>query len=569
MEEAKKKGKFRGPVVGPIGHYIKISPGKEDWAALAEVAIGSGMLDRFVVTNSHDRDTVQSIRQRAKCMGDCGILQIGNNPRYQVKQSPIDGIETVTSALNVEDDLIFNALIDHARIDQKALGRDRPSTENILLYKNEKGDDAIRGNIKQIFFYPNGDNWQVNNGSKGLFSNGNKKLRQTIGVDRSAAIQSAKGELELIQQELQQARSEEARLEREHTEHQRHWNKAKREMQRNDKEIQELTSVIEDTRAEQETNANVSIDLSEFEQDVEQLEQEIENLEKEDERLSAEIEALQPEVEDTKNRISECAARNEKVLAEMAAANENMTQLLTAKSEMADTLEKKRRKLDKYKEAIVETKRKAESLESDKDAALRAARKLSYGLELHKQHTDERESLSSQSELRAEPTEEELEAIEPIEPPKEASFYEAKAKKLQEKIVREREKRQVSREDPEIIYEKLVRAKEDYKSKKKYVQEIEATINSLQQDIHQRKVLWKKMRNHLERTTTQVFDELLSLNQYSGKCEFNSSEQSLDLAVKKGSDRSGSNHRNDVKSLRYVCSSPLLSLLFLPVLNYH
>ena len=123
----------------------------------------------------------------------------------------------------------------------------------------------------------------------------------------------------------------------------------------------------------------------------------------------------------------------------------------------------------------------------------------------------------------------------------------------------------MSREDPEVIYEKLVRAKEDYKSKKHYGQEIEATINSLQQDIHQRKVLWKKMRNHLERTTTQVFDELLSLNQYSGKCEFNSSEQTLDLAVKKGSDRSGSNHRNDVKSLRYVLKHYIIATVVSPI----
>jgi chromosome segregation ATPase len=75
VENAKKAGKFRGEVIGPIGNYLKIMQGKEEYAALAEAAF-SIKLDRFIVTNDHDRDVFMSIRKQAKCSPrDCGVFQ--------------------------------------------------------------------------------------------------------------------------------------------------------------------------------------------------------------------------------------------------------------------------------------------------------------------------------------------------------------------------------------------------------------------------------------------------------------------------------------------------------------
>jgi hypothetical protein len=50
-----------------MGHYIKIIPGKEEYAAVAERAMGSRNLDRFIVTNAEDRRAFQKIREQAGC----------------------------------------------------------------------------------------------------------------------------------------------------------------------------------------------------------------------------------------------------------------------------------------------------------------------------------------------------------------------------------------------------------------------------------------------------------------------------------------------------------------------
>lgn len=103
----RRKRDFRGPVVGPIGAYIKIEPGKEDFAALAESTLGPGTLDRFIVTNNHDRQIVQQIRNKAGCKQDCGIFQMSTGRgRFAIPPPPEAGIETVASVLKIENDLV-------------------------------------------------------------------------------------------------------------------------------------------------------------------------------------------------------------------------------------------------------------------------------------------------------------------------------------------------------------------------------------------------------------------------------------------------------------------------------
>ena len=104
---AKKRDEFKGPVLGPIGAHLKIIPGKEAYAALAEFAIGPSMLDRFIVTNPHDRNLVQKIRQRVGCKNDCGIILMSNDARrFNVPPPPVAGVETVASVLQIDEPLV-------------------------------------------------------------------------------------------------------------------------------------------------------------------------------------------------------------------------------------------------------------------------------------------------------------------------------------------------------------------------------------------------------------------------------------------------------------------------------
>ena len=76
VTQAQRDGKFRGKVIGPIGKYLKIAPGKDRYAAVAEKALQVG-LDRFIVTNKQDRSLYLKMRQEVGCNDrDCGVSQM-------------------------------------------------------------------------------------------------------------------------------------------------------------------------------------------------------------------------------------------------------------------------------------------------------------------------------------------------------------------------------------------------------------------------------------------------------------------------------------------------------------
>lgn len=74
--QAQRAGKFRGRVVGPVGKFLKVAPGKDRYAAIAEKALQVG-LDRFIVTNKQDRALYLRMRQEVGCKTrDCGVYQM-------------------------------------------------------------------------------------------------------------------------------------------------------------------------------------------------------------------------------------------------------------------------------------------------------------------------------------------------------------------------------------------------------------------------------------------------------------------------------------------------------------
>ena len=142
-------------VAGPVGMYLKIQNGKEQYAKIAEVAIGPGHLDRFIVTDKHDMELMKKIRRNIGCSPrDCSIYQI--HPRATKEKystpAPPEGVETVTSVLNIENVMAFNYLVDNCKIDKSALVDSKEDSERALLVSDSSGRESIRGKVKKLFY---------------------------------------------------------------------------------------------------------------------------------------------------------------------------------------------------------------------------------------------------------------------------------------------------------------------------------------------------------------------------------------------------------------------------------
>jgi structural maintenance of chromosomes protein 6 len=357
VDEFARKGKFSGPVLGPIGLYCKVQPGKEDFAKIAESAMGASILDRFVVFNDADRKVFQMIRQKAGCRSDCGIFQQSQHARYRIPDPPaIDGIETIASVISIQNDLIFNCLVDNARIDERALARNKLQSEQQLLVRDNNGRNMIRGNkLKEVFFLPRGDCWKLTKGGNiQMISNSRNRLKQSIGIDMNEAVEEAEMELQSLKQEHAAMNRQYSKLEHDHLECKKRWNHCKRVMQENEKRMDDAQRRIDDLKAEEGKAADMDVDTTEEEQDVTEAQEELDQNSENIKKVKEAIEELNPEIDAIKAKLTEVTERNKKVLADLQDAENALTQYHMELTQQKERIEKKRKKLQQYNEIIEE-----------------------------------------------------------------------------------------------------------------------------------------------------------------------------------------------------------------------
>ena len=78
---------------------------------------------------------------------------------------------------------------------------------------------------------------------------------------------------------------------------------------------------------------------------------------------------------------------------------------------------------------------------------------------------------------------------------------------------------------------------------------LEAQIDDISKDVGKRKKKWVGLRKYLSSITTEKFDTLLRLNQYSGNLSWDHKEHKLDITVRKESDVASNVELTDTKGL--------------------
>ena len=513
--------------------YAKVVDGKEKYAKIAELAIGPGQLDRFIVTNASDLEVMKKLRRDIGCgTRDCPLFQIhprAANEKYNTPTPP-EGVETITSVLSVDNNLAFNFLVDSARIDESALADSKEISERALLVTDGNGRESIRGKVvKKVYFLPSGDHWKAQSGSRNMVAN-DKPMKQTIGVDRSAAIDAAKHEVKAVEQELSRNKTEEAAASKEEFDAKLAWNNAQKAHAKVTKSINQMQSTLDDLRAEAETSEEVpTIDTSDFETDVSEAEEALEDFKKNEAAIIEEIESLQPGIEELKNQLDEVAARNEKVSDDLEKVEAKLEDIVKGHARRQDAVEKMRAKVEQH-EAALEQQEVLIRDEKEKVAqALRGAKVMHFKALLEKSKLEGDEDV----DLETEPTEEDLAAIDIHEPSKDSKYYKTKLVSKQKKIESERTRRNMSEVDPAVARDKYLRAQKDLDSKMDQINTIEKNTDAMGRDLKERKKRWKQFRSHIAQMTNISFDEFLNKKGSAGEVEFDHDAGQLNLIVQK------------------------------------
>jgi chromosome segregation ATPase len=524
IDAATQQRKFRGPVLGPIGFYCKLAPGKDEFAAIAETALGVGVLDRFVVCNDLDRKLLQKIRSEAGCQQDCSIFQISQFPRYNIPAPPeMDGVETIATVLAIDNDIIFNCLVDNCKIDERALTRGKDDSERLLLVQNENGQNCIRGGkIKEVYFLPKGDNWKLTkNGHKQMVSN-SRRLTKSIGADMTAAVEEAKREYQAMKHDLEIANRVYNKLEHEHTEHKKRWNFNKRDLVSNQKSIDDAQKEIEDIKTEENMASDIDFDTTVEEQEVSEAQEFLDDSKARQEKLKEEIEEKRPAIQDLKYKLEEVTTRNEKVLADLKEAENDLTQHFHQLSQIKEKIEKKRQKLIQYETVISERTKQVIEAKDAANEALSDAKRVQYNQQMLEMRFKQREANGVQpsetqlTEYSQDPTEADLAKIEipDLTAIHDPEHYDIRIQRATEHIQREKERRLSSKDDEASAYERYIRAKETYQHKQNQIAEIDEQCEHLNDDMVMRRRRWEAFREFISDYAGLKFDETRELTSF-------------------------------------------------------
>jgi len=547
--------KFKGPVAGPVGMYLKIVNGKEQYAKIAEFAIGGGNLDRFIVTNQDDLKLMDRLRKEVGCSPrDCAIYMISPRSTQEKYNTPAppDGVETVTSVVSVENAMVFNFLVDFCKIDESALADSKESSEAKLLSENN-GKYSIRGKVKKVFCLPAGDLWQVNKGLLNIVSN-DRPLKQTIGVDRSAAIDSAKHELNAIQKELDRNKREVKAIGDQSNRAKREWNVHKKENEALTTKITKMEQLLEELKEQAEASEEVpTIDTTEFENDITVAEEELDDLKKKEITISQDIESLQPGVEELKEKLDETATRNGKILDDMDKVEAGLEDIVKGQNRRQEVVEKCKAKVREREQALIQQEEIVAEAKETVANALLAARKVQFATNRQEKRLEEKEAnggiaVDGVDDMNDEPSEQDLEAIDIVEPRHDLKRCQARVASREKKIENEKMRRNLSEVDPAVARDKYLRAKKALDSKMEQIEAIEQNVKMLLHDVKERKKRWVAFRAHIAEMTNLSFDEFLQKKKSAGQVEFDHDHGRLNLIVQKDN-TDESTQTNDVKAL--------------------
>ena len=135
--------------------------------------------------------------------------------------------------------------------------------------------------------------------------------------------------------------------------------------------------------------------------------------------------------------------------------------------------------------------------------------------------------------MNDEPSEEDLEAIDIVEPKYDVKRCQTRVASYEKKIENEKTRRNLSEVDPAVARDKYLRARKSLDSKMEQIDAIEKNVKMLLADVKERKKRWVAFRTHIAQMTNISFDDFLQKKKSAGQVEFDHENQRLNLIVQK------------------------------------
>lgn len=528
--------RFSSPPVGPVGAFVEFNCSPEDrrkWSVAVDSTIGN-LLKSWIVSSHADKNALFRLDR------SLNIIVQPPSPRYQIRKAR--GQLAVADLLSVDDDRVFNALVDQCSIDVTCLYDSKADAER-------RGMSFDKGTARQLdgvqrLLLPNGDETGERGGNlyyraKAPSRRGANTLRVTLLGNAGGGLEDAAerylASLDDARKVLDQCTDLYDEAKRAHSEAQREAKQvasmeasAQRECDRALRKLRSAERGVVDLRRslakleqdDEDTRDSGVRDTAPLEAELADNEQALLAAEEERRQANGLLEAEREKLIPLQATKSQHDARNKAIEADMSEATRRLEALVEEQRTAHREKEKLRKHVEKLKHALGIAENAAEEERKRVEGFVEKAEVFCKKIlgEAYEGRPEQRKHLvvRGKSYKTAQQVKGRIDALQ-----------DAKAKALR--------RRNVSEVDPNIAKQKVDRAKAAYNEKMAGCKQIEAEGNDLKRDAHSRWNRLKKIRAHICRRSNTNFDTILNNKGASGALLFDHKQQLLTLCYQKDS----------------------------------
>ena len=533
--------RFSGPVLGPVGVCVKIKDGYKDWSFALERTLFS-MLKSFVVTTVQDRNTLYKIMRELGCHTFNSIILQHPCARYNVATTTLpEPFLTVLDALNIDEDMIFNCLVDQLNIDHVAMAPD----ENLglsQLVETQNGLRRLKFGLNR-FISRNGTTVSFKQGNESSEPpRPNERCQNLLDEDNTAYAATLAAERETVLQEISELQVEMRELNQRHTSGSAELRRLNEALGRNDAALktEHRHKQVLDNKLE-EVRAAGGIDTTE-------LEREISDLGEANKAVSFEIEQAQAELELSTEEVNACKERK-------AAAD-------TARMELKKRLDKQTDALNKLMEKQADAKKRVAGLQKDLDNKCRALEAFLLEVEKHVVERDERVA-AAQEKSRELVKDWDGEPL-PLSNKETKHVLERRIAKLTAEWQEGLQRANLAGYNAAILTERYNAARDDYRAAKEKQNRMDERVDAVREAVDDRKMRWERAFKVIVSQTKRYFDFYANRQGSSGTVEIDPIQGEMRLIVQMDS-QDKKTRATDVRNLSggersYVTLCLLLAL---------
>ncbi|KAE8286848.1 Structural maintenance of chromosomes protein 6 [Larimichthys crocea] len=483
IQEAHKRGQFKHRPRGPLGYLISL---KDPELALAVEVCLKGQLQAFTCDNHEDERVLQGLMSRVFPPGrrpaiiTSHFLSHVHDTRKRAVNHP--EYPSVLQALEIEDPVVANCLIDQRGIESILLIKNRTEARRVMQGKNPPQ------NCSQAFS-KEGDQ---------IFINRSYTAEQTRANYLSGDVEE---EIRHLQREME---NQEAQA-----------NRFQQQMRKLNEDIKQNEGLLRRTHIEQKTTKDKAT----------KLQLELTDLKNVEEPQSEDLRPLEEDLQEIVTKISSKRAEFDEARAQMAVHKASY--------------EKAEQEYKQHKEQINTIAEEADSKKEELSKTDQEVMKCKH----HKKHYDDKRSAHLDNiqtlEANLESKEQELEASiakatkicpERLEVRRTARSLDSEINRLKVKITTQQEQQG----DREEVVRQYQEALENYKNMAQQMKNLNSFIKSLDSVMNQRLQVYAELRRFLSARCKYYFDSMLAQRGYTGSMTFNHKSETLSISVQPG-----------------------------------